>query len=369
MFNERTTLQRLLLLKALSGGGQSLVERTALGNPLTFGTDVAKPLKSLLIPFSPKQSGTGDPSPENIRPILPWDGLTVWAGNANIFDITAYNWNNTLSSNFVYTLNNDGSITVNRNDDRSWNAVEFLTGLKKGKYVLQWTGTGTIRARYTVGGQTMQSVNGALPFTIDDTKTGLYIKIFPDSFPGTGNVQIVVGEEPKPYQPYAVTEHETTFTTPCYGGTLDVVSGELWATYYGKTVVWGNGTNETAIGEGYKRRRFYMTRGIRTGSANNKCDKAYYGSSSTAQDAHFYIGVFETGDAYAYIVMPNETPDTDEITVVSAYSSPVLIATLTPQQITALVGDNTMWSDADGQMTAVYLVSKKYDTEHPVSDS
>ena len=29
--------------------------------------------------------------------------------------------------------------------------------------------------------------------------------------------------------------------------------------------------------------------------------------------------------------------------------------TLTPQQITALIGNNTIWSDADGSMTATYL--------------
>lgn len=35
-------------------------------------------------------------------------------------------------------------------------------------------------------------------------------------------------------------------------------------------------------------------------------------------------------------------------------------------EITALIGNNTIWSDADGSMTCVYLVSSKYAEEHPV---
>ena len=60
MLKRYTGYKRLLALAALSGGAAP-VERTATGNPLTFQTDLSKPLKSLLIPFTPVQSGTGDP--------------------------------------------------------------------------------------------------------------------------------------------------------------------------------------------------------------------------------------------------------------------------------------------------------------------
>lgn len=72
------SFDELLLFGAASGG--KAIEATATGNPLTFLTDLAKPLKSLLIPFTPIQQGTGDPSPTNVRNILPWDGLTVKHG-------------------------------------------------------------------------------------------------------------------------------------------------------------------------------------------------------------------------------------------------------------------------------------------------
>ena len=80
----RTPLRKLLMLGSLSGS--PAVEDIATGNPVTFLTDLARPLKSLLIPFTPQQEGTGDPSPSNIRSIIPWDGLTVFGGGKNILE-------------------------------------------------------------------------------------------------------------------------------------------------------------------------------------------------------------------------------------------------------------------------------------------
>lgn len=74
-----TGLKKLLMWKASGGAGPvtPLVEATASGNPATFTTDVSRPLKACTVTFAPVQSGTGDPSPENIRPISGWDGISV----------------------------------------------------------------------------------------------------------------------------------------------------------------------------------------------------------------------------------------------------------------------------------------------------
>ena len=77
-----STLKKLMFMKAAAGG--SVIEDTATGNPLTFNTNVAKPLRSLLIPFTPVQSGTGDPSPDNVRPVVGITGLTAWRTGKNV---------------------------------------------------------------------------------------------------------------------------------------------------------------------------------------------------------------------------------------------------------------------------------------------
>ena len=75
MFADMTMLRKLMFLKAASGG--SVVEDTATGNPVTFLTDIARPLKSLIANFLPVQAGSGDPAPDNVRPITGWTGVTV----------------------------------------------------------------------------------------------------------------------------------------------------------------------------------------------------------------------------------------------------------------------------------------------------
>lgn len=54
-----------------------LQEYTATGNPAIFQTNVSKPLRELMIPFTPVQSGSGDPSPSNIRSITGWTGVNI----------------------------------------------------------------------------------------------------------------------------------------------------------------------------------------------------------------------------------------------------------------------------------------------------
>lgn len=41
-------------------------------------------IRSLKVHFSPKQEGSGDPSPENVRPIVGWDGVVVHNDDGNI---------------------------------------------------------------------------------------------------------------------------------------------------------------------------------------------------------------------------------------------------------------------------------------------
>lgn len=68
-------LKRLLFLKAASGETTPR-ERTITGNPVSFRTEYDEPMK-LIIPFTPVQAGSGTPSPENVRAISGFDGVTV----------------------------------------------------------------------------------------------------------------------------------------------------------------------------------------------------------------------------------------------------------------------------------------------------
>ena len=55
------------------------------GSVLSFRTDVPFEMKECKVHFSPVQEGTGTPSPENVRPITGWDGVTVTACGKNLY--------------------------------------------------------------------------------------------------------------------------------------------------------------------------------------------------------------------------------------------------------------------------------------------
>ena len=58
-------------------------------NPVAFSATLAAPLKSLECAFSPVQAGSGDPSPENVRPISGWTNCNVVRCGKNLFDAGA----------------------------------------------------------------------------------------------------------------------------------------------------------------------------------------------------------------------------------------------------------------------------------------
>ena len=62
---------------------------TASGSIASFpdGADDVE-IKSAVVQIVPKQAGTGDPSPDNVRPITGWDAVTVTRTGKNLLDIS-----------------------------------------------------------------------------------------------------------------------------------------------------------------------------------------------------------------------------------------------------------------------------------------
>lgn len=68
---------------------------TATGAVASFSTDMAVPLKQCQFGIEPVQSGTGDPSPSNVRPISGWTGAKVTRCGLNQYPyetIAAYSY-------------------------------------------------------------------------------------------------------------------------------------------------------------------------------------------------------------------------------------------------------------------------------------
>lgn len=348
------------LLNMVLGGGSPVAEYTATGNPLTFVTDLARPLKSLLIPFIPVQSGTGDPSPQNIRSIIPWDGLTVGQINGIAPDIS----------------NNSGMEKVNG----QWQNSITDTKTRFDAYIQLFKGSTYIK------GAGFKAIAEAgiysMTFVVDDencnriiflhsgSRDNLSIK-FPFELPqGTYTISFnVVSANPSTVGGLAIkdifliaggdvqrTETDISFPSPVYGGTLDVVSGVLRVQWAGFIATWGDGDSATDMGSGITRKVFPMVDYMQTGSANNMCNIAPYSANESA-NVHFYYSGSGSTNRKCRLFLPSDTPDSAEVTVITKLSQAYEVQ-LTPSQITALVGNNTIWSDANELLLATFFKKK-----------
>lgn len=87
----------------------------ATGNPITIPE--YKELVKLTTNFSPKQAGTGDPSPENVRPISGWDSVKVTVSNES----ETHDYNLTFPE-IIYGGTVDA---VTGEGEKTWELVEF----------------------------------------------------------------------------------------------------------------------------------------------------------------------------------------------------------------------------------------------------
>lgn len=86
---ERWTLvQRLIWLKATVLAASGAIWQTVTDAIVSFNAPKAHLLKELMVSIEPVQSGSGDPSPDNVRPISGWTGVSVWDTGHNVWDET-----------------------------------------------------------------------------------------------------------------------------------------------------------------------------------------------------------------------------------------------------------------------------------------
>lgn len=132
-FRRLPPLRRLLWMHKIVGGGGSSILKTVSGALIHITDALAKPLKKLVVNFEPVQSGTGDPSPDNVRPITGWTGANVYRSGADTSNPTTYPITFPSEAGTVYggtlTINEDGSgkIVVDRGKVTPTNYNSALT--------------------------------------------------------------------------------------------------------------------------------------------------------------------------------------------------------------------------------------------------
>lgn len=203
---ERT--KRAMMLRASRQGTDLTVSGTP---PLSLPNSLGKPLKAWSVDLLPYQEGTGDPAPDNVRPIHGTDKVTVWTAGKNLLNPNVSAWTDSaVYKGFKFS---DTPITATlsiSNKDTSvdiGNAYLGLTGINDQTNV-RWL------------------VQGGVASTTSLTQTDkCYVSIYPkteyafNQLFARYNIQLEFGSTPTSYTPYiAPSSSVITLPSTIYSG-------------------------------------------------------------------------------------------------------------------------------------------------------
>ena len=355
----RMFLKKLIWMQMLGlTGGSLLPWETFVGNPLQFNAPKAHTLKSLKVEFSPIQSGSGDPSPDNVRPISGWTGANIYDTGSNVWDeqweVGAYSGANGAKVNSNNRIRSKNHITV----APSTTYYGKITGLqiyaydrnkvyiKQLSYSVQQTFTTTADCYF-------------ITFNTNNSYGETYLNNISINYPSTDT-------EYHAYNPaswkVSVTWQDEAGTV--YGGYLTVAedgSVDLvteWQAFDLSSLDWTPSTANNHIF------RSDSLKGTITPPISNyvvssaicsEFKQMAYSPISASDNGKFAIAGNGSGGNTGRVVFIDHRYSTVEdftdgvrgVLLVSPILNPIVTHLDSVTQLTALVGINTMWTDAD----------------------
>lgn len=223
----------------------------------TFDASAANmPLNGLTVNVEPIQAGSGDPSPDNVRPISGWTTCKLHRTGVSLIGGDAFIGNTFSKTANGYQLSYNGSSISNRAS-----AFADIMGLPAGRYTIEMLNPSypagvEVNIRRNTAGSTVTmgviinavSVTGRRTYNIPENTTSLQLYIIPDTTSLNTSItmsDIVLVREGDASEPYKGNVYNITFPSEAgavYGGTLDVVNRKLnsypyYSSYNGETLV------------------------------------------------------------------------------------------------------------------------------------
>jgi hypothetical protein len=384
--------------------GSYIVEEST--GPIAHFEDGADniPMKDVLVHIEPVQEGSGDPSPDNVRPITGWTGAKVTRCRKNLLIMDGDTY--PLTRNGVtWTKNADGSITANgtaTSASQSYFRISNSTvkapstmyrfgGCPDGggseKFdVYPWDNTANARP------QRAETDTRAAQSVYNSTSTGTFYMPKNHVMQLTLRIQSGVTVENLTFYPFCVPDGtDASWSTPVgqtysigfpssagtvYGGTLDVTSGVLTVTH--KLYTFDGSENWTA---GNHNKRYEFNLGglpdyIKTWNSGGRglSNLGIYDSTAYTNDVDYItsrvaVGASNTGAKTHVLVVPASVATTvEELKAFLANTPEQWYAPLqtpqtyqlTPQEITSLLGVNNVWADTGDSEVEYRADTKMY---------
>ena len=392
----------------------ALIHETASGAVASFsdGADDI-PMQSVVAEITPVQSGSGDPSPDNIRPISGRTGLTLTRAGKNLLENTA---TNATRYGVTLTVADNGTITANGTatsgfDFVIWDSGDVTKGFK-GEFVLNGCLGGTASTYRLVArvrntdlntNRYVVAANGDATVVTSENEVINRVVLSVNNGSELSNVKVSPMLRPATitddtYEPYTGTTIPITWESiagTVYGGTLDVVSGVLTVTHKGITLD-GDTNKFTNKGSASAYDEFYFTAsdgytfgkvgayvfGAELANSGYLCSAfalapsasavgdyaiAYIGSAGTLQPrirftldrsldtiakANEYIAQLYAANTPVQIVYKLATPQTYQ---------------LTPTEVRTILGGNNIYTDA-GEVSVEYVADTKLYIDNKIAE-
>ena len=354
---------------------EQVTTATTIG-PVAFASFDASaanmPLKGLTVDIEPMQSGSGDPSPDNVRPITGWTGCKLHHTGVSLIGGDAFIGNTFSKTATGYQLSYNGSSISSRAS-----AFADIRGLPAGRYTIAMLNPSypagvEVNIRRNTAGSTVtmgaiinaDSATGRRTYDIPENTTSLQLYIIPGTTSLNTSItmsDIVIVREGDESEPYKGNTYDITFPTEVgtvYGGTLSISadgSGEL--TVDSKIAQMDALTWNTETGSVV--RFFCRISGMKRAAARSlniicSCYKANIGgafnddftiyNAANNELVYLYDSRFTTLEEFLpslegqYFVYPLMSPITYKITA---------------EQVTTLLGENNIWANR-GDVTVTY---------------
>ena len=347
--------------------------KTVSGDIVTLADAVPNiPLVQLLASIEPVQSGSGDPSPTNVRPISGWTGVKVMRTGINVWD---EEWE---LGTFDTTT---GENITNLNQIRAKNLIPILPEKEyyfksplsgtDGFWVIFYDADKNIITDYSPTGYIGKSGNSYRYNNMVCTtpQTAYYCRFYMVASYGTTynhDISINYPSTDTSYHPYQGQTYDITFPSEAgtvYGGTLNVTSGLLTVTHTLYTI---NGTesfnNNGTLSYGGLQIMYTPTPTKANGYPNPQSDlisNIFNNKSLVITDPYYINGRTTNGNIYfnmpSGVTTVQEARDwfaTNSTQIWYKLATPITYQ-LTPTEVRTLLGDNNIWADT-GSVEVTY---------------
>ena len=309
------------------------------GNPVQCYPVTGYPL-GCKVSWEPTQEGSGDPSPDNIRPISGRDSVKVERCGENLLNPKKNSYN--TYTPYGLTITNLGDNLVHLEGTYQENEGSFVI-LDSNQNLL--AGRGLKITGFTVEG-TKQKYSLYGLRTKNETAIAMSAQFTKgDAIDMTVAVVVSGTTPPTEYTPYRGDTLALTLPSTVYGGTVDAVTGEGQETWQAKSF---NGTENWALYDDGSSAKFFYTADYTVDSEplDTICSHFRKAAFTRGTIIRVYTSVFTDLDAYKDYLAAQYAAGTP-VQIAYKLATPTPFTATGAQPIPALSGVNTVITDAD----------------------